>query len=64
MLITGACCRPPLGSYNQNNHWGYMVAGEFHRGSHRGGGKYVNALQRDRVRAMQLMNRALAHDRR
>ncbi|MBE9542879.1 MAG: alpha-2-macroglobulin, partial [Proteobacteria bacterium] len=40
-------------------HWGYMVAGEFQRGSHRGGGKYVNALQRDRVRALQLMNRAL-----
>jgi len=47
------------GSYNQNNHWGYLVAGEFQRGSHRGGGKYVNAVQRDRVRAMQLMNRAL-----
>jgi uncharacterized protein YfaS (alpha-2-macroglobulin family) len=47
------------GSYSQNNHWGYLVAGEFQRGSHRGGGKYVNAVQRDRVRAMQLMNRAL-----
>jgi uncharacterized protein YfaS (alpha-2-macroglobulin family) len=46
------------GSYSQNNHWGYLVAGEFHRGSHRGGGKYVNAVQRDRVRALQLMNRA------
>ncbi len=47
------------GSYSHNNHWGYMVAGEFHRGDHRGGGKYVNALERDRVRALQLMNRAL-----
>src|SRR5210317_2203870 len=46
-------------SYHQNNHWGYMVAGEFHRGAHRGGGRYVNSIQRDRVRAMQLMNRAL-----
>ena len=46
-------------SYHQNNHWGYMVAGEFNRGDHRGGGRYVNAIQRDRVRAMQLMNRAL-----
>ena len=46
-------------SYHQNNHWGYMVAGEFHRGAHRGGGQYVNAIQRDRVRALQLMNRAL-----
>ncbi len=46
-------------SYSQNNHRGYMVAGEFHRGDHRGGGRYVNAVQRDRVRALQLMNRAL-----
>ena len=47
------------GSYSQNNHRGFMVAGEFHRGQHRGGGRYVNAIQRDRVRALQLMNRAL-----
>ena len=51
--------RAAAGSYNQNNHWGYMVAGEFHRGHHRGGGQYVNAIQRDRVRALQLMNRGL-----
>ena len=38
-------------SYSQNTHWGYMVAGEFHRGHHRGGGKYVNSIARDRVRA-------------
>lgn len=47
------------GSYSQNNHWGFMVAGKFHRGQHRGGGRYVNAIQRDRVRALQLMNLAL-----
>ena len=46
-------------SFSNNNHWGYLVAGEFQRGHHRGGGKYVNAIQRDRVRALQLMNRAL-----
>jgi uncharacterized protein YfaS (alpha-2-macroglobulin family) len=46
-------------SYSQNNHWGYMVAGRFHRGSHRGGGKYVNAILRDRIRALQLMSKAL-----
>jgi uncharacterized protein YfaS (alpha-2-macroglobulin family) len=46
-------------SYIQNTHWGYMIAGEFQRGGHRGGGKYVNAIQRDRVRALQLMNQAL-----
>jgi uncharacterized protein YfaS (alpha-2-macroglobulin family) len=47
-------------SYSQNIHWGYMVAGKFHRGHHRGGGKYVNAIARDRVRALQLMNQAMA----
>jgi hypothetical protein len=36
-----------------------MVAGEFHRGHHRGGGKYVNAIARDRVRALQLMQQAM-----
>jgi uncharacterized protein YfaS (alpha-2-macroglobulin family) len=46
-------------SYSQNDHWGYMVAGEFHRGHHRGGGKYVNAIARDRVRALQLMQQAM-----
>jgi len=47
-------------SYSQNIHWGYMVAGKFHRGPHRGGGKYVNAIARDRVRALQLMHHARA----
>ncbi|MEJ2220730.1 MAG: MG2 domain-containing protein [Desulfobacterales bacterium] len=46
-------------SYSQNDHGGYMVAGEFHRGHHRGGGKYVNAIARDRVRALQLMQQAM-----
>jgi uncharacterized protein YfaS (alpha-2-macroglobulin family) len=46
-------------SYNQNTHWGYIVAGEFHRGHHRGGGKYVNAIARDRVRALQLMQKVM-----
>jgi uncharacterized protein YfaS (alpha-2-macroglobulin family) len=47
-------------SYSQNNHWGYMVAGKFQRGHHRGGGKYVNAIARDRVRALQLMRQSMA----
>ncbi|MGD9225351.1 MAG: MG2 domain-containing protein [Desulfobacterales bacterium] len=46
-------------SYSQNAHWGYLIAGEFNRGSHRGGGKYVNAIARDRVRALQLMHQAM-----
>ena len=47
-------------SSSQNIHWGYMVAGKFHRGQHRGGGKYVTAIARDRVRALQLMHQAMA----
>jgi hypothetical protein len=46
-------------SYSQNTHWGYILAGEFHRGHHRGGGKYVNAIARDRVRALQLLQKAM-----
>ncbi len=51
-------------SYSQNTHWGYMVAGEFHRSHHRGGGKYVNSIARDRVRALQLMQQAMGTGRR
>ncbi|MBT8368653.1 MAG: hypothetical protein KJP23_28500 [Deltaproteobacteria bacterium] len=47
-------------SYSQNSHWGYTIAGEFQRGPHRGGGKYVNAIARDRVRALQLLQKAMA----
>ena len=39
--------------------WGYIIAGEFHRGRHRGGGRYVNCIERDRVRALQLMTDAM-----
>ncbi|UCH22287.1 MAG: alpha-2-macroglobulin, partial [Deltaproteobacteria bacterium] len=45
--------------YSDNPHWGYMVAGKFERGYHRGSGKYMNAIQRDRVRALQLMAQAM-----
>ncbi|MEK6234833.1 MAG: MG2 domain-containing protein, partial [Planctomycetales bacterium] len=40
-------------------HYGYMIAGKFRRGQHRGGGKVVNAVERDRVRALQLMTQAM-----
>ncbi len=46
-------------SYANTEHYGYIVAGKFYRGYKRGGGRYVNAFQRDRVRALQLMNAAL-----
>ena len=41
-------------------HYGYIVAGEFKRGRHRGGGRYVNVQEQDRQKALVLMNRALA----
>jgi uncharacterized protein YfaS (alpha-2-macroglobulin family) len=47
-------------SYGNVEHSGYIVAGKFYRGGHRGGGRYVGSFQRDRVRALQLMQQALA----
>mgnify|MGYP006286702607 CR=1 FL=1 len=45
-------------SYRDGIHYGFMIAGEFHRGPKRGGGERVNASERDRVRALQLMEQA------
>lgn len=45
--------------YRGIEQWGYIVAGKFQRGSHRGGGKYVTSIARDRVRALQLLQQAL-----
>ncbi len=39
-------------------HFGYLIGGEFVRGSHRGGGEMVNSYQRDRVLALRLFKRA------
>ena len=41
-------------SWLQGRHHGYQIAGEFRRGNHRGGGKVMNAMARDRVRALQI----------
>ncbi len=46
-------------SYVNVDHQGFMIAGEFQRGPHRGGGEVFHATERDRVRAMQLMAEAL-----
>ncbi|MEI7835792.1 MAG: MG2 domain-containing protein, partial [Planctomycetota bacterium] len=46
-------------NYLNVDHGGFMVAGQFQRGGHRGGGKYVNSYERDRVRALQLMEQAI-----
>ncbi|MBN1867969.1 alpha-2-macroglobulin [Candidatus Sumerlaeota bacterium] len=40
-------------------HDGYLIAGEFERGQHRGGGEWVGCFERDRVRALQLMVQAM-----
>lgn len=47
-------------SYSGGQHYGYIVAGKFIRGHKRGDGRYVNALARDRVRAMQLYHDAMS----
>jgi uncharacterized protein YfaS (alpha-2-macroglobulin family) len=46
-------------TYADTAHFGYIVAGKFARGNKRGGGRYVSSMQRDRVRALQLMHQAL-----
>lgn len=39
-------------------HSGYLIGGKFERGYHRGGGKQVSSVSRDRVYAIQLLRRA------
>jgi uncharacterized protein YfaS (alpha-2-macroglobulin family) len=46
-------------SYLTIEHYGFLIASEFHRGPHRGGGKQVHATSRDRVRALQLYRDAM-----
>jgi len=47
-------------SLNNDQHFGFMIAGKFSRGHQRGGGQYVNCQERDHVRAVQLLAQALA----
>ncbi|MDA3961264.1 MAG: MG2 domain-containing protein, partial [Planctomycetota bacterium] len=46
--------------YEQAQHWGFIISGQFERGHHRGGGKQASAQDRDRARALQLMQQAAA----
>jgi len=46
-------------NYLNIEHHGFMIAGQFERGQHRGGGQVVNAAARDRIRALQLMVQAM-----
>ncbi|MBU8902494.1 MAG: hypothetical protein KOO69_07125 [Victivallales bacterium] len=43
--------------------YGYIIAGEFVRGSHRGGGQRVSSLERDRVEALRLLLGVLKKNR-
>ncbi|MBM4355551.1 MAG: alpha-2-macroglobulin, partial [Deltaproteobacteria bacterium] len=40
-------------------HYGSIVGGDFERGYHRGGGRWVYSMERDRVLALRLMDEAL-----
>lgn len=42
-------------AYTSIQHDGFIVAGKFVRGPHRGGGEYAQAFERDRARALQLL---------
>jgi uncharacterized protein YfaS (alpha-2-macroglobulin family) len=46
-------------AYLQNQHQGYILSGKFTRGYSRGAARYVNAFERDRVRALQLFTQAM-----
>ena len=50
-------------AYWHVQHWGYILDGEFKRGHHRGGGRHVSSMGRDRVRAIQLGQRPDTHHR-
>lgn len=45
--------------YINTQHQGFLIAGKYERGHHRGGGKVVNSVEKDRVRALQLMQEAI-----
>lgn len=45
--------------YLRADHHGFIIAGKFHRGSHRGGGQVAHSLSRDRTRALQLLVQAM-----
>ena len=48
-------------SYMQGEQYGFIIAGKFHRGNHRGGdGQYSMSFERDRIRALQLMQQGMA----
>ncbi|HTN01807.1 MAG TPA: hypothetical protein VL132_08020, partial [Planctomycetaceae bacterium] len=45
-------------AYLETEHYGTIITGKFSRGLRQGGGRNVSALDRDRVRALQLFDQA------
>ena len=46
-------------SYIQGPHYGYIINGEFTRGHQRGGGRYINTIEQDRLIALKLTQQAI-----
>ena len=59
----GVCCRRPLTVFLTGPQYGFLIAGQFVRGNHRGGGEFVNALEPDRARALKLLQTGVASRR-
>ena len=49
-----------MGYYGAGS-WGHMVDGSYQRGDRIRGSRRVNAYERDRIRALQLMKQAMSH---
>jgi len=48
-------------SYQNEANYGFIIAGKFYRGGRRGNdGRWVNCMERDRIRMLQLMQLAMA----
>ncbi len=46
-------------TYLYGEHYGFLIAGKFYRGNRHGGGPFVYTVARDRIEALQLMQRAM-----
>ncbi|MFH2002010.1 MAG: MG2 domain-containing protein [Planctomycetota bacterium] len=47
-------------TFLNGEHYGEVIAGDFYRGGYKGSGQQVSSMERDRIRALQLLNKALA----
>ncbi len=56
---TGGCSGRAAENYMNIPHHGFIVAGKFYRGNNGAAAQVVNAAERDRVRALQLMVQAM-----